>query len=242
MANAARVKLGVNIDHIATLRQARLDIDPDPVAAASVCKAAGADMIVAHLRKDRRHIQDKDLFSLCKLKGETHLELCSDPEMVSVALKSKPDSVCLVPERSGEVTTEGGLNVTAGKTGELEKAIKRLKDADIEVSLFIDADALFVRRAKAMGADAVELCTTNYAKAQGKNQRQGELEQISLACYLAHEMGLAVHAGHGLDYHNAQAVARIPHIGALNIGFSIIARSVFVGLKSAVSEMKQLIS
>lgn len=242
MAMVARVKLGVNIDHIATLRQARKDIDPDPTAAAQVAKSAGADMIVVHLRKDRRHIQDEDLFKLCRLKGETHLEIANDPEMLAAALKAKPGSVCIVPERAGEVTTEGGLNLEAAKRAGLEKAIARLKGAGIEVSLFIDAGAVNVRMAKAMGADTVELCTTAYASADGKARQKAELEKLALAAYLAEEMGLAIHAGHGLDYHNAHAVARLPNMGALNIGFSIIARSVFVGLKAAVTEMKQLIA
>lgn len=240
MRIAAHAKLGVNIDHVATLRQARRDIEPDPVAAALVCKSAGADMIVAHLRKDRRHIQDADLFALCKLKGETHLEISSDPEMVALALKAKPDSVCIVPEKPGEVTTEGGLNLNAAAG--LDKTVARLKAAGIEVSLFVSPDAVSVRKAKSLGADAVELCTTAYAEAEGKNKKKAELEQLALAAYLAYEMGLTVHAGHGLDYHNVRAVARIPHMGALNIGFSIVARSVFVGLKAAVSEMKQLLT
>lgn len=241
MKTAAAVKLGVNIDHIATLRQARRDVDPDPVAAALVCRSAGADSIVCHLRADRRHIQDEDLFKLCKLKGETHLEISSDPAMAAIALKAKPGSVCLVPERPKEVTTEGGLDLKAGQKA-IGKAIERFKAAGIEVSLFIDPEAVSVRMAKSMGADCVELCTTAYAEAEGRNKQKGELERLELAGYLATEMGLILHAGHGLDYHNARAVAGIPGMASLNIGFSIIARSVFVGLKSAVGEMKQNIS
>lgn len=236
------LKLGVNIDHVATLRQARRDIDPDPIAAAQVARQAGADMIVCHLRADRRHIQDEDLFNLCKLKGETHLELADDPRMVAIALKAKPGSVCLVPEKVKEVTTEGGLDLSNGRAKSLGKTIEKLKKAGIEVSLFVDPEAPAVRAAKALGADTVELCTTSYCAAEGRNKAREELERLELAGYLAYEMGLNCHAGHGLDYHNVQAVARIPHMTALNIGFSIVARSVFVGLKSAVSEMKQLIS
>ncbi|MBI5631542.1 MAG: pyridoxine 5'-phosphate synthase [Elusimicrobia bacterium] len=236
-----RVKLGVNIDHIATLRQARRDIDPDPVAAALVCLRSGADMIVAHLRQDRRHVQDEDLMKLCRLKGDIHLELSSVPEMTAIALKAKPDSVCLVPERPREITTEGGLNLEAEQR-RLGKAIAALKKAGIEVSLFIDPEAGSVRAAKKLGADTVELCTTSYCQARGRGKVQDELERLELAGYLAQELGLSLHAGHGLDYHNVEAVARIPHLSALNIGFSIIARAVFVGLKSAVSEMKNLIS
>jgi pyridoxine 5-phosphate synthase len=235
------VKLGVNIDHIATLRQARRDVDPDPVAAAQVCRQAGADMIVCHLRQDRRHIQDADLFKLCELKGETHLEMAAIPEMVAIALKARPDSVCIVPESAREVTTQGGLNLKT-QSKAVGQAIARLKKAGIEVSLFVDPEAASVRMAKSLDADVVELCTAAYAAARGKNQRSTELERLELASYLADEMGLGMHAGHGLDYHNARLVARIPRLGALNIGFSIIARSVFVGLKTAVMEMKLLLS
>ena len=236
------VKLGVNIDHVATLRQARRDIDPDPVAAAQVARRAGADMIVCHLRQDRRHIQDEDFVKLAKLKGELHVELADVPEMVGLALKTRPSSVCVVPESKHEVTTQGGLRLTGASSAALGKTVAKLRAAGIEVSLFVDPDAASVRAAKGLGAETVELCTTAYCAAQGKANVKAELEKLELAGYLAYEMGLNLHAGHGLDYHNVQGVARIPHITALNIGFSIIARSVFVGLKTAVSEMKQLIS
>ena len=235
------IKLGVNIDHVATLRQARREMDPDPAAAALVCKSAGADMIVCHLRQDRRHIQDADLFKLCRLKGETHLELSSRPSMLAIALKAKPASVCLVPEREREISTEGGLNLKAGAAA-IAKAVGKFKKEGIEVSLFIDPDAGSVRAAKGLGADAVELCTTSYCEAEGAKKAKEELEKLELAGYLAFELGLGLHAGHGLDYHNVRGVARIPHLSAVNIGFSIIARAVFVGLKPAVAEMKQLIS
>lgn len=235
------LKLGVNIDHIATLRQARREMDPDPAAAAQVCRRAGAELIVAHLRQDRRHIQDSDIYKLCALKGESHIEIADVPSIISVILKAKPDSVCLVPESPREVTTEGGLNLNK-PSSPLAKTIKKLKDADIEVSLFIDPEATSVRAAKKLGADTVELCTKPYADAKGKKKAKAELERLELAGYLAYEMGMNLHAGHGLDYHNVEAVARIPHITCLNIGFSIISRAVFVGLKSAVTEMKVLIS
>ena len=235
------VKLGVNIDHIATLRQARREVDPDPTAAALVCRQAGADMIVCHLRQDRRHIQDGDLLKLCALKGETHLEMAAVPEIVAIALKARPDSVCIVPESPREVTTQGGLNLKA-QSQPVGRAIEKLKKAGIEVSLFIDPEAADVRLAKSLGADVVELCTAVYAAARGKNRRSAELERLQLAGYLADELGLGFHAGHGLDYHNARAVAQIPRLEALNIGFSIVARSVFVGLKTAVLEMKLLLS
>ncbi len=235
-----RLKLGVNIDHIATLRQARLDIDPDPVQAAQIARQSGADIIVCHLRCDRRHMQNSDIVKLCRLKGETHVELSVDPEIISAALKARPTSACLVPERPGEVSTEGGLDlVHSGKN--IAKAVARLKKSGVEVSLFVAPEAPAVRAARNMGADIIELDTSDYAKTRSKPKQKIELERLELAAYMAWEMGIVVHAGHGLDYHNVAAVARIPHVSALNIGFSIIARSVFVGLKSAVSEMRRAI-
>lgn len=234
-----RIKLGVNIDHIATLRQARLDIDPDPIAAAQVARQAGADLIVCHLRRDRRHIQDADLFKLCRLKGETHVEVADDKKMVDIVLKAKPVSVCLVPERPGEVSTEGGLDVLRNGRS-LGKTISRLKKAGVEVSLFIAPEAGNVRASRNLGADVVEFDTSDYSAATAKPKQKSELERLELAVYMAWEMGLGVHAGHGLDYHNVAAVARVPHLSALNIGYSIVARSVFVGFKSAVSEMRRL--
>lgn len=235
-----RIKLGVNIDHVATLRQARKDIDPDPVAAAQVARQAGADMIVCHLRRDRRHIQDADLVKLCRLKGDTHVEIADDKKIVDIVLRARPSSVCLVPERPGEVSTEGGLDV-ARNFKSLEKTAARLKKAGLEVSLFIAPEAPNVRAARNLGADVVEFDTSEYVAAPNKSAQKGELERLELATYMAWEMGLVVHAGHGLDYHNVGQVARIPHLSGLNIGFSIVARSVFVGLKSAVSEMRRVI-
>ncbi len=235
-----RIKLGVNIDHIATLRQARQDIDPDPVAAAQVARQSGADMIVCHLRRDRRHIQDEDLSKLCHLKGETHVELADDPKMVAAVLKARPTSVCLVPERPGEVSTEGGLDVVRNFNS-LKATVARLKKAQVEVSLFIAPEAPNVRAARNLGADIVEFNTSDYASTTAKPAQKTELERLELAAYMAWEMGLVVHAGHGLDYHNVAPIARVPHMAALNIGFSIVARSVFVGLKSAVSEMRRLV-
>ena len=235
-----KLKLGVNIDHIATLRQARLDIDPDPVQAAQVARQSGADIIVCHLRRDRRHIQDADVVKLCRLKGETHVELSDDAKIIAAVLKARPSSVCLVPERPGEVSTEGGLDLNRnGKS--LAKTVSRLKKAGVEVSLFIAPEAPAVRIARNMGADVVEFDTSDYVKAGSKSKQKTELERLELAAYMAWEMGLVVHAGHGLDYHNVTPVARIPHLSVLNIGFSIVARSVFVGLKSAVSEMRRVI-
>lgn len=240
MKTEQKLKLGVNIDHVATLRQARLDIDPDPVQAAQVARQSGADIIVCHLRRDRRHMQDADIVKLCRLKGETHVELSDDPKIIASVLKARPTSVCLVPERPGEVSTEGGLDlVRNGKS--LAKTIAKLKKAGVEVSLFVAPEAPAVRAARNIGADIVELDTSDYAKTHSKPKQKLELERLELAAYMAWEMGIVVHAGHGLDYHNVAPVARIPHMSALNIGFSIVARSVFVGLKTAVSEMRRAI-
>ncbi|MFI5346246.1 MAG: pyridoxine 5'-phosphate synthase [Elusimicrobiota bacterium] len=235
-----RIKLGVNIDHIATLRQARHDIDPDPIAAAQVARQSGADLIVCHLRRDRRHIQDADLIKLCRLKGETHVELSDDPKIVAAVLKARPTSVCLVPERPGEVSTEGGLDVVRNFKS-LSKTVKRLKKAGMEVSLFIAPEAPQVRAARNLGADVVEFNTSDYVAAETKPAQKAELERLELATYMAWEMGMTVHAGHGLDYHNVAPIARVPHMAALNIGYSIIARSIFVGLKTAVSEMRRMV-
>lgn len=237
------VKLGVNIDHIATLRQARKGVDPEPVAAAKVACTSGADLIVCHLRADRRHIQDEDVLKLRKeVKAALHLEMADTPAMVAFALKVRPDSVCIVPESLKEVTTQGGLNVKSGSQSGLEKTIKKLNAAGIGVSLFVDPDAVSIRIAKNIGADTIELCTTSYAGVQGKLKQNAEIEKLELAGYLAHELGLELHAGHDLDYHNVVPVVRIPHMECLNIGFAIVSRSVFTGLRAAVSEMKKLIS
>ncbi|TBR24394.1 pyridoxine 5'-phosphate synthase [bacterium] len=236
----ANIKLGVNIDHVATLRQARRDVDPDPVSAARVARSAGADLIVCHLRQDRRHIQDKDLHNLRKvLKTGLHVEMADRPEMVKIALDVRPDWVCLVPETPTEVTTEGGLDLKSGKS--LEKTVKKLRDAGIGVSLFVDPEAVAVRMAHNFGADAVELCTAEYAKSVGRHRQHTELERLQLAGYLAHELKLELHAGHALDYSNVVPVAQIPDVRCLNIGFAIISRSIFMGLKPAVIEMKRLI-
>lgn len=235
-----RIKLGVNIDHIATLRQARRDIDPDPVNAAQIARQAGAEMIVCHLRRDRRHIQDDDLTKLCRLKGNTHVEVSDDKKLIETVLRAKPSSVCLVPERPGEVSTEGGLDVSGHRVS-LEKTVARLNKAGVEVSMFIAPEAGNVRLARNMGADVVEFDTTDYVAAKAKPLQKTQLERLELATYMAWEMGLIVHAGHGLDYHNVSAVASIPHLSGLNIGYSIVARSVFVGLRAAVAEMRRLI-
>ena len=235
------VKLGVNVDHVATLRQARQGIDPDPLLAARACWEAGADMIVCHLRADRRHIQDEDVMRLRKQsKLPLHLEMAATPEMIRIAAKVKPDSVCLVPERPSELTTEGGLKLDGPGANAVKKAIAEIKKAGIEVSLFIDPEADTVRAAKKLGADTIELCTTRYATTTGSRIKE-ELETLQLAIYLAKEIGLSVHAGHALDYHNIRALAQVPGLEALNIGFAIITRAMFVGIKTAVAEMRKAI-
>lgn len=237
------IKLGVNIDHVATLRQARKEVDPDPLSAAKVCKSAGADLIVAHLRQDRRHIQDEDFVKLRKGgKFNLHLEMANAPEIVRIALKVRPDSVCIVPENQKEVTTQGGLNFHGDSGRSLGRTVERLKKGGMEVSLFVEPNAEGVRMAKSLGADIVELCTSKFANMHGGRRQAAELEQIELAAYLAHELGLTLHAGHGLDYHNAAKVAAIPHMECLNIGFSIISRAVFKGLFAAVTEMKKIVA
>lgn len=235
------IKLGVNIDHIATLRNARGEKNPDTVEAARVVYTSGGDMVVMHLRQDRRHIQDSDLERVRhEVKGLIHLEMAATPEMEKIALRVRPDSVCLVPEGPKELTTQGGMKLDR-KAPELEKIIKNLSKAGIEVSVFTDPEPGAIRAAHNMGADAIELCTSKYSEAWGKKLQAKELEKLQLAGYLVKELEMELHAGHGLDYYNVVPVARIEGMDCLNIGFSIISRGMFVGLKSAVAEMKRLI-
>ncbi|MDD5208538.1 MAG: pyridoxine 5'-phosphate synthase [Elusimicrobiales bacterium] len=235
------VKLGVNIDHVATLRQARGEKNPDTVEAARVVYSSGGDMVVMHLRQDRRHIQDSDLERVRHdVKGLIHLEMAATSEMEKIALIVRPDSVCLVPEGPRELTTQGGMKLDK-KNPELEKIIKKLSGAGMEVSVFTDPDPKAIRAAHNMGADSIELCTKKYAESWGKKLQADELEQLQLAGHLVKELKMELHAGHGLDYYNVAPVARIEGMDCLNIGFSIISRGMFVGLKTAVSEMKRLI-
>ena len=236
------LKLGVNIDHIATLRQARRSTCPDPVDAAAVCLNTGADYIVVHLRKDQRHIQEKDVARLCKnFPGKIHLECSVAQPMENAALKYKPFSVCLVPEEPGEVTTTGGLKFTPKVQKRLAEVITHLHKKHILVSLFVSPVAADIRVAAKLGADIVELCTRDYSEAKNSKQVKKELQDLALATLLANELGLEVHAGHGLDYQNVLAVADLGGVSCMNIGFSIITRSLFAGLPSAVSEMKALL-
>lgn len=235
------IKLGVNIDHIATLRQARGEKNPDTVEAARVVYSSGGDMVVMHLRQDRRHIQDSDVERVRhEVKGLVHLEMAAIPEMEKIALRLRPDSVCLVPEGPRELTTQSGLKLD-GKRADLEKMIKSLSGAGIEVSIFADPEPQAIRAAHNMGADSIELCTKIYAESWGKKLQAKELEKLQLAGFLVKELKMELHAGHGLDYYNVSSVARIEGMDCLNIGFSIISRGMFVGLKTAVAEMKRLI-
>jgi pyridoxine 5-phosphate synthase len=232
-------ELGVNIDHVATLRQARKTYEPDPVAAAVLCELAGADAITIHLREDRRHIQDRDVRVLretCTIK--LNLELSVADEIVSIACQVRPDQATIVPERREEVTTEGGLDVAAHRAA-AHRAIERLRAAGISVSLFLDPEPRQIELAGQLGADAVELHTGQYALARGPAQHE-ELVALTNAGRLVSDLGLHLHAGHGLNYHNVVPVARIPKMRELNIGHSIVSRAVLVGLERAVREMKQL--
>ena len=237
-----RVLLGVNIDHIATLRQARGTRYPDPVQAALVAEEAGADGITLHLREDRRHIQDRDVYLLNDmLNTRMNLEMAVTDEMVEIAMKVKPACVCLVPEKREELTTEGGLNVLANEAA-IKSACERLKSVNSEVSLFIDADEKQIDAAVRCGAPVIEIHTGHYADAPSPQEQQQELQKIVQGVAYALEVGLIVNAGHGLHYHNTEAIAAIPGINELNIGHSIIAHAAFVGLKSAVKEMRDLIT
>ncbi len=237
------LRLGVNIDHVATLRQARYAgmpdaplREPDVVAAAALCERAGATGITVHLRADRRHIQDDDVFALRKsLTTKLNLEMGNTPEIVEIALRVRPEDVCLVPENRQEVTTEGGLDAV-GQSAALEPTLRRMREAGIRVSLFIEPEAAQIEAAARLGAEAVELHTGAFANATGAAQRE-EAERIREAARFAHERGLQVNAGHGLHYTNLALIRPIPHLEELNIGHSIISRAVFVGLENAVAEM-----
>ncbi len=234
-----QILLGVNIDHVATLRQARQGHDPSVVQAALVAEQAGADAITIHLREDRRHIQDRDVELLAEVIGtRMNLELAVTDEMLATAERIRPSDVCLVPERRAELTTEGGLNVVAAKE-RVAEACQRLADKDIRASLFIDPDPEQLEAARDCSAPVVELHTGAYAQARGA-ARARELDRLKHAVVRGLELGLVVNAGHGLNYHNVQAVAALAGIRELNIGHSIVARAVFTGLEQAVREMKRL--
>ncbi|UFP95644.1 pyridoxine 5'-phosphate synthase [Gloeobacter morelensis] len=231
--------LGVNIDHIATIRQARRTVEPDPVAAAVLVELAGADGITVHLREDRRHIQDRDVEMLRRtVRTHLNLEMAATRVMVDFALDVRPDYVTLVPERREEVTTEGGLDVD-GQIASVGLAVEQLQSAGIPVSLFVDPDTAQLQASARTGAKFVELHTGRYAEARGEQAQRSALAQLAAACDEAQALGLRVNAGHGLTYWNVPPVARLSGMEELNIGHSIIARAVLVGIERAVREMKQ---
>lgn len=238
-AAASGIALGVNIDHVATLRQARRGQYPDPLHAALLAEQSGADSITLHLREDRRHIQDRDVTLIAKaLQTRMNLELAVTDEMIRIAQSVLPHDCCLVPESRQEVTTEGGLDV-AGQMPRVTEACNALGSSGIRVSLFIDPDAAQIEAAQRAGAPVIELHTGTYASADGA-ARAREFERLRSAAKLAGSLGLIVNAGHGLNYHNVEPIAAIPQISELNIGHAIIARSIFDGLPKAVREMKDL--
>ena len=233
------IALGVNIDHIATLRQARRARYPDPMYAALLAEEAGADSITLHLREDRRHIQDRDVTVMREaLQTRMNLEMAVTDEMVKIAQNVRPQDVCLVPESRQEVTTEGGLDVR-GQSARIKHSVAALAGAGIRVSLFIDPDEGQIEAARSVGAPVIELHTGAYAEAVG-GARAREFERLRTAAKLAASLGLTVNAGHGLNYHNVEPIAAIPQIIELNIGHSIVARAVFDGLAKAVRDMKEL--
>lgn len=240
MSRSLPILLGVNIDHVATVREARGTRFPEVIQAALVAEQAGADGITAHLREDRRHIQDRDIDLLSGLlETRLNLEMAVTDEMVSIASRVRPSACCLVPEKREELTTEGGLDVV-GQFERIRSASQRLLEGGTEVSLFIDAEARQIEAAAKTGAPVIELHTGHYADALTPEARDSELQRLSKAAILAAQMGLRVNAGHGLNYHNVDAIARIPLIRELNIGHAIIARALFSGLDQAVREMKAL--
>src|SRR6058998_1958175 len=238
------LRLGVNIDHVATLRQARYatmpeskNAEPDPILAASICERAGAGGIVAHLRTDRRHIQDRDMERLRQnIMTKLNLEMGNTEAIVDIALRIVPDEVCLVPEKREEVTTEGGLDVAANRK-ELEPTIKRLQLAGIRVSLFVDPTLEQIDAAHELGVEMVELHTGKLANTFSEKIEKQELENLQAAAKAAHELKLQVNAGHGINYTNIALIHKIPHLTELNIGHSIVSRAVFIGIESAVREL-----
>jgi len=235
------VRLGVNVDHVATVRQARGGKEPDPIAAAFLVDLASADGIVCHLREDRRHIQDRDLRILRDVvRTHLNLEMAATDEMVKIAMDVLPDMVTLVPEKRQELTTEGGLDVVTNADN-LEAAIANLHTHDIVVSMFIDADIHQIKTSSRIGADYIELHTGEYANAADLNSMNDELEKITNMAAAGAKLGLGVSAGHGLNYQNVSAIAKIPQVEELNIGHSIVSRAVLVGMERAVREMLDLI-
>ena len=235
------MELGVNIDHVATLRQARGTVYPDPIEAARIAEEAGADLITLHLREDRRHIVDHDIEILRgRVQTRMNLEMAATDEMVKIACRVRPDDVCLVPERRAELTTEGGLNV-AGQKKSLAQVTLSLQKAGIRVSMFVDPDTLQIEASRDVGADAIEIHTGAYAEALSVIEEDREFDRVVEAVTTGEKLALKVNAGHGLHYENVERIASIDGITELNIGHSIIARAVFLGLAGAVKEMKNRI-
>ncbi len=234
-------RVAINVDHVATVRQARLAAEPDPVLAAALAELAGAQGIVVHLREDRRHIQDRDVEVLRQtVKTKLNLEMAATQEMVQIARRVKPDMVTLVPEKRQELTTEGGLDVIVYED-QVRQAIKVLHDGGIGVSLFIDADPRQIKAAHGAEADFIEIHTGSFAEARSLAKRQEEFERVETAAKLARKLGLGVHAGHGIDYYNIEWLRSIREIEEYSIGHSVIARAVLVGIERAVREMIELV-
>ena len=234
------IYLGVNIDHIATLREARGTIYPSPLEAALICENSGADSITLHLREDRRHIQDSDVVEIrSSLKTKMNLEMAATDEMIKIARQIKPQDCCLVPEKREELTTEGGLDV-ASQISRMTEVCQQLKEENIRTSLFIDADIKQIDAAMSCGAPVIEIHTGHFADSTTIEEQTDKYTQIKKACKYAHGIGLQVNAGHGLTIQNTKLIAEINEIVELNIGHSIVARSVFIGLENAVSEIKEL--
>lgn len=236
------VRLGINVDHVATVRNARGGAHPDPVRAAKAAIAAGAQSITAHLREDRRHIRDADIEALRALDAPLNLEMAATPEMIALAVRLKPHACCLVPERREERTTEGGLDVIGQKSA-LAPAVAALREAGIRVSLFVEPDAEVLRTAAALGAPVVELHTGTWCNALAANdaaKAAAEFARIKAAAALGAELGLEIHAGHGLDYASAEEIARLPEIAELNIGHFLVGEGIFTGLDASVRRMRAL--
>lgn len=238
--SSSSIRLGVNIDHVATIRQLRLGFAPDPVEFALIAEKKGAHQITCHLREDRRHIQDQDLFRLRKAVRTLNVEVSLSQDIGDIVLAVRPDSVCVVPEKRAELTTEGGLDLRAC-CEKLERMLDSFRFQGIRVSLFIDPHPQQVALCSVLGVDAVEFHTGRYAEASNEEERRICLSELVSAAQQAHHAGLLVHAGHGLDYHNVSAVLSLPHLVELNIGYAIVVRSLAVGWGEAVSEMKWIL-
>ncbi len=235
----SKIELGVNIDHVATLRQARGTSYPDLLEAAFLVEEAGAEAITIHLREDRRHIQDQDVYDIRKqIRGRMNLEVAATDEMVNIACDVNPEDACVVPEKREELTTEGGLDVI-GQFDRIQKATKQLSSQGIRVSLFIEPDIEQIKRVPDIGAPVIELHTGTYANAMGEDHKR-EFDRIRKATEFAHAQGIRVNAGHGLDYSNTTAIAKIPEICELNIGHSIVSRAIFVGISRATRQMLEI--